>query len=159
MHLKLTEEQRQTLTSLEDPPRLLDEQTNTTYVLVRADLYEKMRAVLDQNGPNPVDNGTRPKVSHRSAEIPPFYDDDTIAHKQELTTFLRELPRLLAEGQEGRHVLIQGDAAISVWDTFEDGYQAALERFGLGVPFLVQPIEARYLDYPWPEELTPSKAP
>jgi hypothetical protein len=61
----------------------------------------------------------------------------------------------LAEGQEGRHVLVSGDAVVSIWDTFADAYQAGRERFGFGELFLAQPIEARYLTYPWPEELRP----
>ena len=30
-----------------DPPTLRDPRTNQTYVLVRADVYERMRAVID----------------------------------------------------------------------------------------------------------------
>jgi hypothetical protein len=72
---------------------------------------------------------------------------------REFATFLRELPRLLLEGHEGRHALIKGDEVLSVWDTFEDAYQAGCERFAWGVPFLTQPIETKYLTWPWPDEL------
>lgn len=77
--------------------------------------------------------------------------------KAEIRTYLRELPRLLAEGHEGRHALVQGDEVLSIWDTFEEAYQAGAEKFGLGIPYLAQPIERQFLDYGWPEELLPRK--
>jgi len=57
----------------------------------------------------------------------------------ELMTFERELPRLLAEGLEGKWALIQGNEVASLWDTFADAVQAGDERFGL-TPFLVQQV-------------------
>ena len=71
--------------------------------------------------------------------------------------FLRELPRLLADGQKGRHALIKGEELLSIWDTFADGYQAGRERFGIGVAFLIQPIDPKFLDYPWGEDLVPRR--
>jgi hypothetical protein len=44
--IELTPEQRQELEGAE-PARARDPQTGQTYVLVRADVYEKMRAILD----------------------------------------------------------------------------------------------------------------
>ncbi len=44
--IELTEQQRQELLGRE-PARVRDPQTNETYVLVRADLYERLRAILD----------------------------------------------------------------------------------------------------------------
>ena len=78
--------------------------------------------------------------------------------RTEIRTYIRELPRLLAEGQEGRHVLIKGDEVVSIWDTADDCYQAGCERFGIGVPFLSQEIDSKYLDMPWPSDLLPQKA-
>jgi len=80
------------------------------------------------------------------------------AIRTEVRTYLRELPRLLAEGQEGRHALIKGDQVLSVWDTSEDAYQAGRERFGIGVPFLAQPIDPRDLTRPYPDDLRPREA-
>ncbi len=77
--------------------------------------------------------------------------------RTEIMTYLRELPRLLAEGHEGRFVLIKGDAVVSIWDTSDDVYQAGVERFSPQA-FLGQPIDARDLDRPWPEDLLPRKA-
>jgi hypothetical protein len=64
----------------------------------------------------------------------------------EAATYFRELSRLVAEGHEGRCVLIRGDKVESIWDTFDDACQAGRERFGF-TPFLAQPIAAR--DYEW----------
>ena len=44
--IELTEEQ-QTALGQAQPAKLLDPRTNETYVLVRADLYERMRALID----------------------------------------------------------------------------------------------------------------
>lgn len=60
----------------------------------------------------------------------------------ELATYLRELPRLLEEGQAGRHVLIKGDELISIWDTQGDAIQAGRERFGLE-PIFIKTIDPR----------------
>jgi hypothetical protein len=78
--------------------------------------------------------------------------------RAEIVTYLRELPRLLAEGQEGRFALIKGDQLLSIWDTFDDACQAGHELFPMGTVFLAQPIEARYLNCPWPEQYLPRKA-
>jgi len=77
--------------------------------------------------------------------------------KAEIRTYLRELPRLLAEGHEGRHALIHGDAVLSIWDTFDDAHQAGAEKFGLGRPYITQPIERQFLEYAWPEEFLAPK--
>jgi hypothetical protein len=74
--------------------------------------------------------------------------------KREIKTYRRELPRLLAEGQEGRVALIKGDEVVSIWDTFDDAYQAGRERFGLDV-FIAQPIDSRDLTHVFPKELDP----
>jgi hypothetical protein len=44
--IELTREQHESLNG-ETPPRVHDPQTNETYVLVRADVYERMRAIID----------------------------------------------------------------------------------------------------------------
>ena len=50
MNPKLTDEQRQALQAQPDAPvPVIDEQTATLYVLVRADLYERMKALLEED--------------------------------------------------------------------------------------------------------------
>lgn len=48
MTLKLPEELREAATQ-PTPPRLLDEQTNTEYVLLRADLYERIKPLFEED--------------------------------------------------------------------------------------------------------------
>lgn len=74
-----------------------------------------------------------------------------MALEQEIATYRRELPRLLAEGQEGRFVLIRGNQVAGVWNTFDDACQAGHAQFGLE-PFLAQPVDARDLTNPFPED-------
>lgn len=44
--IELTQEQRQALAA-EDPPRVVDPQTNEVFVLVPADMYERLRGLFD----------------------------------------------------------------------------------------------------------------
>ncbi|HEV3237062.1 MAG TPA: hypothetical protein VGZ25_08745, partial [Gemmataceae bacterium] len=68
------------------------------------------------------------------------------------------LPRLLAEGHENRHIVIKGTEILGIWDTHEDAFEAAGERFGFNGPFLNQKIDRRFLDYEWPDEVVQRKA-
>jgi hypothetical protein len=48
MTIELTEAQRQAIASAADmPPRLVDSAANVTYVLLRADIYERLERLLD----------------------------------------------------------------------------------------------------------------
>ena len=47
--IELTEQQRLAVVSLpEEPTRLIDPLTREIYVLLRADLYERLRAILEE---------------------------------------------------------------------------------------------------------------
>jgi hypothetical protein len=59
--------------------------------------------------------------------------------EKEWGLYLRELPRWLAEGKEGRFVLIKGEEVIGFWDTKWAASDAGLQRFGL-VPLFVSEI-------------------
>jgi hypothetical protein len=61
--------------------------------------------------------------------------------EREYALYRRELPRLLAENEAGRHALVKGDD-LTIWDTSGDAIQAGYLRFGLE-PFLVQKIDPR----------------
>jgi hypothetical protein len=63
---------------------------------------------------------------------------DSPSYREE-TAFRRELPRLLAEGNEGKWALIKGDEIIGVYDDFEDGYRVGLQRY-LTQLFILQPV-------------------
>jgi hypothetical protein len=64
----------------------------------------------------------------------------------EINAYLRELPRLLAEGEEGRHALIKDDTILSIWDTYGDALQAGYERFGIDGRFVAHRIQGRDLE-------------
>jgi hypothetical protein len=58
---------------------------------------------------------------------------------REWAAYVREMPRWLAEGQEGRFVLLKGDDVIGIWDTWREAADTGRERLGL-VPFMVHEI-------------------
>jgi hypothetical protein len=47
----------------------------------------------------------------------------------EANFYRREVGRLLADGQEGRWVLIKGEKIIGIWDTREEAFEVASNRF------------------------------
>jgi hypothetical protein len=50
MSIELNEQQQHALDTVRDePPRLVDPRTNESYVLVRADVYDRLRALLVDN--------------------------------------------------------------------------------------------------------------
>ncbi len=50
MSILLTEEQRQVIEiHSESPPRLIDPKTNEAYVLLRADVYERAKALFEED--------------------------------------------------------------------------------------------------------------
>jgi hypothetical protein len=61
----------------------------------------------------------------------------------DLNAFLREVPRLVDEGEEGRYALIDGGIFLSTWDTYSNALQAGYEKFGAGGLFIVQKIDRR----------------
>lgn len=70
-------------------------------------------------------------------EMPDWPKDDLLY--EEAQTFRRELPRLLAEGHEGKWALIKGNEVVGVFDTLDQTHWAGVERFGVQ-PFIMQPI-------------------
>jgi hypothetical protein len=58
---------------------------------------------------------------------------------QEWDTYRRELARLLAEGHEGRFVLIKGRQVLAVYDAWATAREAGL-RLYLREPFLVRQV-------------------
>lgn len=67
-------------------------------------------------------------------------------YRQELATYVRELPRLLQEGEAGRYVVLHGDHIHGVWDTHRDAMLYGSERFPPDQPYLAQQIDSRYLE-------------
>jgi len=71
-------------------------------------------------------------------EQPPPGPNDPLA--VEWHTYMREVPRLLAEGQEGRHVLIKGEEIIGIYDTHVEALTAGYQRY-LDQAFCVHQIQ------------------
>lgn len=59
--------------------------------------------------------------------------------EKELATYEREKDKLVL-ANDGKFVLIHGDAIAGVWDTYKDALTAGYSQFGLK-PFLVKRIE------------------
>jgi hypothetical protein len=68
----------------------------------------------------------------------------------ESQTYRREMPRWLAEGQEGKFVLIKGDEVIGLFEKQEDALAVGRQKY-LFEPFLVQQIRSRepVIRLPW----------
>jgi hypothetical protein len=82
--------------------------------------------------------------SSGSPDIEPLWElrpDSPLKVEWEL--FRRERPRLLAEGHEGRWVLVKGQELVGVFDTWEEAGRVGVQKFGV-VSMLVQQICRRH---------------
>ncbi len=61
---------------------------------------------------------------------------------REWNFYRREVGRLLAEGHEGRFVLIKGEAIIGIWDTRDEAKAVAIRDY-LMQPCLIHQIRTR----------------
>jgi hypothetical protein len=59
---------------------------------------------------------------------------------QEWETYCREVGRLIAVGQEGRHVVIQGTTILGSWPTHQEARDAGIHR-GMTEPFFIHQIQ------------------
>jgi hypothetical protein len=98
----LTEEQ---LRELQGPElaRAVDPRTNATYVLLPADLYERLHPQL-----------TGPTSSDRVPPMPP-------AAQRSRAAFLRDLPRLLADNQKHRRWVAYHEGECIAWGPSQRG--------------------------------------
>jgi hypothetical protein len=60
----------------------------------------------------------------------------------EWETYRREVARLLAEGHEGRWVLLKGEEIIGIWDTHNEALSQGNRRY-LHQAFLIHQIQTR----------------
>jgi hypothetical protein len=60
-------------------------------------------------------------------------------HYLECQTFRRELPRLLAQGHEGKWALIKGNEIVGVFETLDEAHIAGLARYP-SESFILQPV-------------------
>ena len=87
------------------------------------------------------------------AELPQLPADDIFHH--EWATYLREAPRLLREGHEGKAVVIKGTEVCGIYATWQEAHVAGVQQFLLE-PFLVKElyaqeplVRARGISLPW----------
>jgi hypothetical protein len=96
------------------------------------------RLAIERSRGQPSPRSERPTI-HWS-ELPEKPVDSPLYH--EWNCYRREVGRLLAEGHEGRWVLIKGHSIVGIWDTAEEAEAVALARFFLQ-PSLTQQIRGR----------------
>src|SRR5712691_8941891 len=63
-------------------------------------------------------------------------------YHQEISTYLRELPRLLQEGQAWRYTLVKGNEVLGIWDEQAKAIEVGRDRFGLA-PIYIKKIDPR----------------
>jgi hypothetical protein len=81
-------------------------------------------------------NAPDPLLVHYT-QSPPAPPDNPLAAED--ATYRREVGRLLAEGYEGKHVLIKGDTILGIYGTDAEALAEGRKRF-LTQPFLVGQI-------------------
>ena len=84
MTLILTEEQHRALDTVADaPPRVVDPQTNEIYILLRADLYERVKALLENDYKLSDTYAAQMESALRAGWVDPHMDDynDYDAHR------------------------------------------------------------------------------
>ena len=110
----------------------MNEDGHDLVVRIHREAWERYR----QQPPPPP---SPPPTIHFS-ELPPSKPGEALAEEWE--TYRREVGRLLAEGNEGRFILIKGGQIIGIWDTRAEAFAAADQRFPLQ-PILVHQIQER----------------
>jgi hypothetical protein len=108
---------------------------------------ERERALIEQIHRQAVEphrqSPTPPPVEPPAipcTELPEAKPDSPLY--REWNYYRREVGRLLAEGQEGRFVLIKGEAIIGIWDTHAEAKAAALKKY-LMQPCLIHQVRSR----------------
>jgi hypothetical protein len=104
---------------------------------MRADEF----AYLEREGKKPNRQGSpslgRPRQTVHWSEL--AEDTSGTPAAKDWNAYLREVGRLLAQGHEGKWVLIKGAEIIGIWDTEEEANQVRLQGF-LGKDVLVHQI-------------------
>jgi hypothetical protein len=102
-------------------------------------LVEKIhREAIEQYRKQPRPPYERPTISY--TELPEAKPDEPLYY--EWNTYRREVGRLLAEGHEGRWILIKGEEIIGIWDTHDEVKVVAVQKY-LMQPCLIHQILSR----------------
>jgi hypothetical protein len=86
-----------------------------------------VRTERERLGPNVQKRQPMECPTIHYSELPEDLSNGSIA--AEWNYYRREVGRLLAEGNEGRWVLIKGEEIIDIWETEEEANHVRLERF------------------------------
>jgi hypothetical protein len=89
---------------------------------------------------NPTGGPARPLETLHYSELPPDMSEEAPA--RDWNYYLREAGRLIAEGHEGKWVLIKSATIVGVWETEEEVRAVAAGRF-LMEPVLIHQIRER----------------
>jgi hypothetical protein len=84
-----------------------------------------------------------PKIDYptlHNTELLPSQPGSVLGVEWEL--YRREVGRLLAEGNEGKHIVIKGDQIIGLYNTHLEALGAANQRF-LGQSFRIHQVQTR----------------
>lgn len=100
-------------------------------------LQQEERERLLQNPPRPQPPLERPTIHW--TELAEATPGSRIA--TEWNFYRKQVGRLLAEGHEGRWVLIKGEEIIGIWDTEKEADQVRVQRFLMQDVLLMQVLE------------------
>jgi hypothetical protein len=104
----------------------------------RAAVEQVHREAIEQGRVQPLPPYERPTIHY--TELPAPQPDSQLFHEWNL--YRREVGRLLAEGQQGRFLLIKGENIIGIWDTEDEAEAVALQKY-LMQPYLIHQIRSR----------------
>jgi hypothetical protein len=119
-------------------------------------IITKLQARAKATGLTPEEEAKMILAVGAQLPIPPYWvgwKGPTIPHTElkeampgdslaaEWNTYLREVARLLAEGQEGRCALIKGETILGIYETYDVARCEGVKRFGRE-SFMVRPILA-----------------
>lgn len=93
-----------------------------------------------QESPRPARRGSADSQTIDAKDLPPGKPDSPI--DVEWDFYRANVEKLLAEGNEGRFILIKGDQVIGIWDTLKEAEDMANEKF-LMQPCLIHQIRRR----------------
>lgn len=102
----------------------------------RALIEQLHRQAIEAARAQPLPPYEPPTVHY--AELPAAQPNSQLS--QEWNFYRREVGRLLAEGDEGRFVLIKGEQIIGIWDTQEEAEAVAVHKYPLE-PGLIHQVQ------------------
>ena len=104
----------------------------------RALVEQVYQAAFQQSRDKPMPPYERPTIPY--TDLPAATPNSPLY--QEWEFYRREVGRLLAEGQDGRFVLIKGEEIIGIWDTAEEAEALAYHKYPMQ-PCLIQQVRSR----------------